>query len=189
MKKRKPAPSSAPLPPPHVCNIPGCGLAGEYRAPLSPKRMDTFQWLCLEHVRIFNANWDYFSEMSQEEIEAFQRDALTGHRPTWKMGLNHITPEQLHHKLHVFLHGEDVPLPRPVEERRFTHKQRRALATLDMEPTDDTTLIKAQYKLLVKKYHPDVNLGDKKMEEKFKQVAQAYRYLIESFGAEESKKK
>ena len=41
-------------------------------------------WYCLEHIRAFNRAWDFFSGMSGEEIVRFQKDAVTGHRRTWK---------------------------------------------------------------------------------------------------------
>ena len=46
-------------------------------------------------MRQYNASYNYFDGMSDAEVEAFQKDALTGHRPTWKVGANswaHGTP-------------------------------------------------------------------------------------------------
>ena len=41
---------------------------------------------------------------------------------------------------------------------------------------DDATIKKA-YRQLAKKYHPDMNPGDKEAEEKFKEAAEAYEVL------------
>ena len=41
---------------------------------------------CLDHVRQFNASYNYFDGWSNAEVEAFQKDAVIGHRPTWKAG-------------------------------------------------------------------------------------------------------
>ena len=38
--------------------------------------------------------------------------------------------------------------------------------------------LRSQYKKLVKKYHPDLNQGDKDAEEKFKQLTNAYSALL-----------
>ena len=44
----------------------------------------------------------------------------------------------------------------------------------------DTTLddIKARYKSLAKKYHPDANGGDREAEDRLKEVNQAYAHLL-----------
>jgi hypothetical protein len=55
---------------------PGCREPGEYRAP--GERSASFdgpgewRWLCLDHVRAFNAGFDWFAGMSAEEILAAQ---------------------------------------------------------------------------------------------------------------------
>ena len=45
---------------------------------------------------------------------------------------------------------------------------------LGVERTADEAAIKAAYRKLAKKLHPDVNPGDKDAEEKFKEVNEAY---------------
>ena len=58
------------------CAAPGCGAPGEFRAP--SERRPSFdgpgewRWLCLDHVREFNAGYDWFEGMSAEEIFAAQ---------------------------------------------------------------------------------------------------------------------
>ena len=44
--------------------------------------------LCIEHVREYNKSYNYFSGLGDDDIKKFQKDALTGHRPTWAMGVN-----------------------------------------------------------------------------------------------------
>src|SRR5207237_10589441 len=43
---------------------------------------------CLDHVREYNQSYNFFSGMNPEAVARYQKDALTGHRPTWKMGAN-----------------------------------------------------------------------------------------------------
>jgi molecular chaperone DnaJ len=65
-------------------------------------------------------------------------------------------------------------------------------ATLGVARTASADEIKKQYRKLARKYHPDVNPGDKDAEEKFKQISTAYealshadkRKLYDEFGAE-----
>ena len=55
--------------PGQTCEAMGCAQQGEYRAPKSRSGAREFHWFCLEHVREFNASWDYYKGMSADEIE------------------------------------------------------------------------------------------------------------------------
>ena len=48
---------------------------------------------------------------------------------------------------------------------------------MELKPNISWIAIKEQFKKLVKKYHPDMNAGDKKYEEKLKEITIAYSYL------------
>lgn len=50
-------------------------------------------------------------------------------------------------------------------------------AVLGIERTADAAAIKKAYRKLAQKYHPDKNPGDKKAEEQFKQLTEAYAVL------------
>jgi curved DNA-binding protein len=50
-------------------------------------------------------------------------------------------------------------------------------ATLGIERTADAATIKKAYRKLAQKYHPDRNPDDKKAEERFKQITEAYAVL------------
>src|SRR4051812_35076857 len=72
------APEKAP-----PCNVAGCLEPGGFKAPKSRESLGEYQWFCLEHIRQYNAKWDYFAGVGAEEIESFVRESVTGHRPTW----------------------------------------------------------------------------------------------------------
>ena len=46
-----------------------------------------------------------------------------------------------------------------------------------MDRNADEAAIKSAYRKLAKKYHPDVNPGDKDAEQKFKEASEAYAVL------------
>jgi hypothetical protein len=136
----------------------------------------TYQYLCLEHVREFNRAWDYFEGWSSDQIEDFRDGVAHGHRPTWKIGAQpFFTNEKLQDSFFRMM-GEEPP-KRKKPETRAERREREALAMLNLEPGATFTAIKAEYKKLVKKYHPDVNKGDKTSEETFKRITAAYTLL------------
>src|SRR3546814_1331073 len=58
------------------CAAPGCREAGEFRAPASSHRSPDgpppYRWLCLDHVREFNAGYNFFAGMDADQIMAPQ---------------------------------------------------------------------------------------------------------------------
>lgn len=161
--------------------MPGCDLAGEYKAPHSPQELRKYRWFCLDHVREYNKNWDYFTGMHATQIEDFMRDAMLGHRPTWKINQQKVTEEQLEAALHDMLNGNrrgaQEKRRKQQEAARIPEEERKALAVLNLEGEVSLQDIKKQYKLLVKKHHPDVNKGER-AEEQFKRITEAYRDLM-----------
>ena len=58
------------------CAEPGCDAPGEFRAPGAERPgfdgPGEWRWLCLDHVRAFNAGYNCFQGMSADEISAAQ---------------------------------------------------------------------------------------------------------------------
>lgn len=161
----------------HGCAWAGCAAPGDFKAPRSRNTVREYQWLCEDHIKEFNKKWNYFEGMSQDEIYAYQKDATTGHRPTWRMDQLGRDAERRMEEAFGKLFGDGrgnykANLP-PI-----SGKSRDALAQLDLEHPSDAERIKAQYRALVKKYHPDVNRGNTHAEETFKKITLAYHHLI-----------
>ena len=70
----------------NICEWENCKENGNFKAPLEKDNSKNYQWLCEEHIKHFNKNWNYFEGMSQKEIENFLKSDLTWHRPTQKFG-------------------------------------------------------------------------------------------------------
>jgi len=172
------------------CAKPGCAAAAEVYVPKTRLDMNDRQWLCREHLREHNQRWNYFAGMSDQEIERFCLDSLTGHRPTWPLGkrgaatrTNENEKERTRsfwsHRVEdgfaVFEEAaESAPPPR---RTRLTKMQLDALAVLNLEENATLHDIKARYKELVKRFHPDANGGDRGTEERLRQVIRAYGHL------------
>jgi hypothetical protein len=176
-----------------ACEHPGCGAPGPYRAPKGRGQEGRYFQFCLDHVRSYNASYNYFAGMSDAAVAAYQKEAIIGHRPTWAMGVNAAAKAQEARAgagerdwQYVdplgILNGEGLKQARrraPVEPRkpRFTGPVRRALDALGLDETADGPAIKAQYKTLVKRFHPDANGGDRSFEERLRDIIKAHDTL------------
>ena len=67
---------------------------------------------------------------------------------------------------------------RPAQEARpVRNAERKAFDTLGLEIDAEAAEIKARFKELVKRHHPDANGGDRSTEDRLVAVIQAYNYL------------
>jgi hypothetical protein len=169
-----------------VCQWKGCTQSGTHRAPKGRGHEGEYLLLCLEHVRAFNASYNYFAGMSNAEVEAYQKDSVTGHRPTWKVGANSWAHGTRHglgmgglggrfNDPHGFFGWRSA---RPGDYRRpLKPLELKSLEALDLTHEAERHEIKARFKQLVKRHHPDANGGDKRSEDKLREIIQAYNYL------------
>jgi hypothetical protein len=181
----KPQPREAACPEEARCQFPGCSEAGDFRAPMGRFREGEYFCFCLDHVREYNATYNYFAGMSAEAIARFQRDALVGHRPTWTLGQTSwaknfcALQERSSHKVDTQgmsgnrrRYFSEVP-----QKPRYGVAALKALDQLGLDDSVDITAIKARYKDLVKRLHPDANAGDRSNEDKLREIIRAYNYL------------
>jgi len=166
-----------------ACEQPGCELAGEYRAPRDRTHLNQYRWFCLDHVRAYNRAWDYYKGMGPTEIEQELRADSGWQRPTWPLGrlggFNPFESEYVRDPLGVL---RDTPLHKSKRDRAPRRDDppgelRAALDVLGLAwPLDQATL-RARYKDLAKRYHPDANGGDRQAEERLKDINRAYSLL------------
>ncbi len=132
-------------------------------------------FFCLEHVREYNRRWDYFLGMSPQEIERHRREDVTWHRPTWRFGTaaGFRTPPGIDDPLGLFRrNGMRREAPRGDETAR------RMRERLGLPPDFTLAQLKSRFKELAKRYHPDLNGGDRVAEARLREVIEAYRYLL-----------
>jgi DnaJ-domain-containing protein 1 len=170
-----------------LCEWPGCERIGEYRAPKSRAELRSFRHFCLEHVRAYNSAWDFFSGMSQADIEAYLREDVTWHRPTWPIGNGaprHADGWRWQDPFGVFTDGNGTYGRHGASE--WDHKSlnggktERMLKVMELDPDVTRDELKARYRQLVKQHHPDLHGGDKNAEERLKLINEAYTYLLDS---------
>lgn len=177
-----------------ACDFPGCQKFGEYPAPKgrqSANRLNESDWFwfCLEHVRQYNAAWNYFSDMSEAEIESIRRSDVTWNRPTWspsrifariKAGYTFEDPFSFFTEQVKAQTTQDLPPSPKIEERELD-----ALSQLELGYPYNKKTLRTQYLKLVKKYHPDLHQGAHHLEEKLKKINTAYRFLREALEKKE----
>ncbi|HXZ67886.1 MAG TPA: J domain-containing protein [Alphaproteobacteria bacterium] len=172
-----------------ACEWHGCRLEGKYRAPHSRERLNEHRWFCLSHVREFNNSWNFFEGLTDDEVRAFQAGASTGHRPTWRFGtIGSASGLGLNRKgggLGGFADpfglfggfGRRQTSSSEPTKRQLTKRQTRAFEVFDIDQSAGKEAIRTQFKALVKRFHPDVHGGDKGMEERLREVIEAYQIL------------
>lgn len=183
-----PDPPKRPAPKAQRCGTPGCAENAEWRVPKSREHMDERIWLCRQHLRAHNENWNYFAGMSEDQIQRHLIEAIIGHRPTWPLGRraagtpgarNAAEPPSWRYRYEdgfaVFEEAAE-PAKRPARPR-LTKAQLDALTLLNLEETATLQEVKARYKELVKRFHPDANGGNRGTEERLRQVIKAYGHL------------
>ncbi len=174
------------------CQWPGCDAPATHRAPKGRLRASEYWRFCLEHVREYNNSYNFFAGMSDDAIAKYQKEAITGHRPTWKMGS--IGGQRAAKRGRAGVRGEwetndpfslfgeagarwSSQAKRVAEGRTVLNAQRRALGVLGLEADAKRTDIKSRFKVLVKRHHPDANGGDRASEDQLREIIQAYNYL------------
>lgn len=175
------------------CQWDGCAKPGTHKAPVGRMKEGEYFRFCIDHVRDYNKGFNYFSGLSDTEVARYQKEAVTGHRPTWTMGANasagsRTAPDvagqrsgragyynKLRDPFNLFAAGGKArEQPR---ERKPKALEAKALETLGLDGKATAAAIKARYKELVKMHHPDANGGARESEDRFRDVIQAYRLL------------
>ena len=181
LKKKSPEyDDSAARAKPHLCDIPGCNDAGEYRAP-KDRSLKAYYRFCRAHVTDYNRAWNYFDGMSDSDVQRHLYESLFGHRPTWRYTAHVDLEEALRGKAKDFRAAgkekeqqKEKPKDRVISDKT---PEGEAMAIMDLGAPITLDEIKARYKELAKQYHPDLNPGNTEAEEKLKDINMAYTVL------------
>jgi len=170
-----------------ACQWDGCKQPGTHKAPVGRMREGEYFRFCFDHVREYNKGFNYFSGLADGDIARFQKEALTGHRPTWTIGSNGSArsapdfAQQRSGRAGYYNRMRDPHNPFGAQgaprQRKAKPLEAKALETLGLDSRATGSDIKARYKELVKRHHPDANGGDRGSEDRFRDVLQAYRVL------------
>ena len=167
----------------NICDWNNCKELGEYKAPVERDNSKKFRMLCLKHVKEFNKNWNYFSGMNDNQIMNFLKSDMTWHKPTqsfsssdnfFKVLWNNTLKDEFDNRKIK----SDFNYMR---QFKFDNKDIKAFEILGLSVGMKWMKIQKKFKTLVKKFHPDMNLGNKKYEEKLKLITLAYTQLKNTY--------
>ena len=163
----------------HLCDMPGCAEKAEFRAPKDRSLSEHYRF-CLEHVQEYNKAWDFFSGMSQADIQDTMLRSTLWDRPTWRYDsfanleadLKSRVWQTYHFTEKDYKNGEKFESP-------FLKNtpEHEAMAIMGLSPPLSLQGIKTRYKELAKKYHPDINRDKPESEELLKRINMAYTIL------------
>lgn len=185
------------------CDWPDCPEPGEFRAPGQRELghrtpgfdgPGDYRWFCLEHIRAFNAGYDYFAGMDadailaaqhpvagwEQESRAFRPTAGIDSPPRWA---DYADPLEAIARRARYRASEMRDRARATQEgdpqraRHFSPEERRALGILGLPPGANRHQLRQRYSQLVRRYHPDRNGGDRSTEARLQAVVEAYQLL------------
>ena len=167
----------------NICDWNNCSEEGSYKAPIEKDNSKKFRLLCLIHVKEFNKNWNYFQGMNDNQIYDFIKSDMTWHKPTQSFGSSDnffkiLWSNALKDELHKYkLNGKFDH----INKFKFNHNDLKAFSILELSVGLKWEKIQEKFKKLVKKFHPDMNSGNKKYEEKLKIITLAYTQLKKTY--------
>ncbi len=175
-----------------MCDVPSCAEDGEFRAPSARFRSGMsrydgpgeWRWLCLDHVRDFNAGYDFFAGMDTDEIYEAQRPGSAWESesrvfvnqgdpaPRWSNFTDPLDAIGARFKENLAARSRAGFAASPLDKA-----DRQALSTLGLGEDADRRTIRRAYSELVRRYHPDRNGGDRTHEKALQDVIAAYTHL------------
>ena len=160
-----------------ICSNPKCNELGVYPAPKSRNQRREYLYFCINCIRDFNKSWNYFEGLNEQELEVEIRKSVTWNRPSWKFGTKNIT----HDFEKAFYTFENQKILK--NKKVLNKKLDDAFKTLGLSNDSNLKEVKTKYKILAKKWHPDVQNKSKTKinENKFINIANAYKIILESF--------
>ena len=180
-----------------LCEWKDCAESGRYPAPKGRGREGQYYRFCLDHVRQYNKSYNYFEGLSDDDMAQHLKDDVIGHRPTWGMGGRSSESSSSRSnadaaKAYAYAFGVHDPFDLFREDaqeqtarqntnngRPLMKAERKCLRQLNLEVGASKKEIRARFKELGRRHHPDHNGGDRSTEDKLREAIQAYNYLRE----------
>ncbi len=171
-----------------LCDQNLCTELGEYKAPKSRLQLNEYYLFCLKHVTAYNKSWDFYKGLNVDQIELSIRKDAIWDRPSWPLKGN---PNNIISQLKEFFNNDYSLFEKEKDfqnflknktlEEELSIEEYKSLKILELSLPISLEKIKKKYKKLVKIFHPDVNDNNKKAENHFKEINEAYKILLKKF--------
>lgn len=171
------------------CAVPDCAEAGEFRAPAWTGQRSSWDgpgrylYFCLDHVREFNAGYDFFAGMDEDEIYEAQHPAGAWRNAgrEWPAGADPAPRwadfsdplDAIGARFRGGIGREAAATNGPA----LTGAERKALNTLGLDLDADKKAVRRAYSNKLRAFHPDRNGGDRSHEKKLQAVLAAWQTL------------
>lgn len=142
--------------PVRLCDFHGCNDKADHPAPKAPRSDDKW-WFCQNHAGEYNRSWNFFEGMSAQDAKTMEED------------------ERREGK--AYTQANTYGWGGTEDADGLTALERDAFEILNLDVDAGAGEIKAQYRFMAKKYHPDINQDDKDAEVMFQRVRAAYEAL------------
>ena len=160
------------------CEHKGCTKAGVCRAPKT-RDLKEYWCFCKEHAAEYNKNWNYYANMTPDEIDAEWERETFGIADQDRDAANKKETEYAKF-INDFLTGrssfDKIPTKKTVPSQITS-----AFRVFELPITASWREIGAKYRTLAKKYHPDTAKDKAASTSEFTKITNAYEILKKYF--------
>lgn len=156
------------------CDHTGCTKAGICRAPKS-RDLKEYWFFCKDHAAEYNKNWNFYANMTSEEIEADWEKQTFGTSLKDKDKANKESAEYANF-INDFITGR-TRFDHVASAKSLPSKIVSALKVLELPISATWRDVGKSYRVLAKKHHPDTAHHKKNAEAEFAKINEAYKIL------------
>ncbi|MDR0741545.1 MAG: J domain-containing protein [Rickettsiales bacterium] len=156
------------------CDHPGCTKAGTCRAPKSRDLKDHW-YFCQDHAAEYNKNWNFYANMTPEEIEADWEKQTFG-APLKDNETARKDAKEYESFIHGFISGRAI-FDMSQKPKSMPSKIVAALKTFNLPISANWREIGVKYRAMAKELHPDTAKNKKNASAAFARLNEAYKIL------------
>ena len=160
------------------CDYKDCQKAGTCRAPKS-RTLSEYWYFCPEHAAEYNKNWNYYADMTPDEIEEDWERQVFGASTKDRERANKDAVDYANF-INDFITGRGTFDKMP-PKKSLPGAVAGAFKTLDLPITATLREAHAAYRRLAKLHHPDTAKNKKTAATEFAKIGAAYDTLKKYF--------